>query len=109
MVVPSGPIYHDIPLTSDQQIRGIDAPTCSQSTEVVKSLEPRAVDSLIDLEYRVEFAIIPHLQLLLLCRSILLNDLLSLRRHPRLQILDIVRIVKGPNFLRGGLSTVKHP
>ena len=99
VVIASRPIYHDIALTSDQQICCIDASARSQPTKVIKPFEPRTIDRLIDLENRVELAIVPHLQLLLLGYRILLDYLFGLRRDPRLQILDIVRIVEGSHFL----------
>lgn len=103
MVVSSRPVYGDIALSGDDQICRIDAAPRCQLAEVIQSLKSRAIDSLIDFEYGVEFCVFPHFEPLLLAHRKLLNDILGFGRYPRFEILYVERVMKGGEFLGGGL------
>jgi hypothetical protein len=66
MVISSRPVNCDIGLSRNNQISRIDTPSSGQFAEIIQSLKPRAIHSLVDFKDGVEFCVLPHLHSLLI-------------------------------------------
>lgn len=105
MMISSCPIQHHICFASYYEISGIYAATCCETAEIVQSFEARAVWTLVYFEDRGQLGIIPDGCPLILV-AILLDNVAALRRHPRLQVLDVLRMMESHHFLAGGFLRV---
>lgn len=106
VMVASSPIDGDIRNTSDDDVCGVDAPTRSQLTEVIKPIEAGTIEALIDFKQRLQFRIIPDLALLIFL--VLRNDFILLAGDPFLQVLNVGLVMKEAKFFLAGLLTLKH-